>query len=228
MKHSHAGFKRQPDSALNPVERISEMLFGLFMALTFVGAISAATAGKDEVRTMFFAALGCNLAWGLVDAIMYLVRTATDRGRSLALMHAVQTEPDASAARELIVHRLTERSLLGVMPGLITPAELEAFRMRVAALPHARKRAPVGRKDFLASFLIFVIVVSATFPVVVPFILIEQVELAKHVSRAVALAMLFCGGFALGRYAGFSSWKSGLTMTGLGTLLVVAIKILGG
>jgi len=27
---------------LSPVDRVSEMLFGLFMALTFVGAVSAA------------------------------------------------------------------------------------------------------------------------------------------------------------------------------------------
>ena len=40
------------------------MLFGLFMALTFVGAVSAATSRREELRTMFIAALGCNLAWG--------------------------------------------------------------------------------------------------------------------------------------------------------------------
>ena len=51
------------------------------MALTFVGAVSVAEAGHDPVREMFIAALGCNLAWGLVDAVMYVVRTVTDRGR---------------------------------------------------------------------------------------------------------------------------------------------------
>src|SRR5258705_9872571 len=89
------------ESVLSPVERISEMLFGLFMALTFVGAISAATAGREEVRTMFIAALGCNLAWGLVDAVMYLVRTATDRGRSLAFMRAVRAATDHETGRRL-------------------------------------------------------------------------------------------------------------------------------
>ena len=58
----------------------SEMLFGLFMALTFVGAVSVAGAGREQVHELFVAAFGCNLAWGLVDAIMYLVRTVTDRG----------------------------------------------------------------------------------------------------------------------------------------------------
>ena len=65
------------------MDRVSEMLFGLFMALTFVGAVSVAEQGDAHIRAMFIAALGCNLAWGLVDAVMYLVRTVTDRGRLL-------------------------------------------------------------------------------------------------------------------------------------------------
>ena len=65
---------------MNPVDRVSELLFGLFMALTFVGAVSVADSGPAEIRTMLAAALGCNLAWGLADAIMYLVRPVTIGG----------------------------------------------------------------------------------------------------------------------------------------------------
>jgi hypothetical protein len=35
---------------LDPVERISEVLFGLIMVLTFTGSLSAAEAGRAEVR----------------------------------------------------------------------------------------------------------------------------------------------------------------------------------
>jgi hypothetical protein len=38
------------------------------MAMTVVGSLSIATAGQNEVRTVMTAALGCNLAWGLVGA----------------------------------------------------------------------------------------------------------------------------------------------------------------
>ena len=72
---------------LDPVERVSEMCFGLFMALTFVGAV-AALGGSDSPQKMFAAALGCNLAWGLVDAVMYLVRTIVGRGREITLARA--------------------------------------------------------------------------------------------------------------------------------------------
>ena len=80
----------------------------------------------------------------------------------------------------------------------------------------------------LAAVAIFLIVVVSTFPVVLPFTLIGDVGTAKNVSRAIALVMLFVGGLALGRYAGYGSWKVGFMMVGLGTALVIAINALGG
>jgi hypothetical protein len=85
-----------------------------------------------------------------------------------------------------------------------------------------------GGLNLVAALAIFAIVVAATFPVVLLFMMIEDVATASNVSRAVALAMLFFGGLALGRYAGYGSWKVGFMMAGLGTGLVGAIKALGG
>ena len=82
--------------------------------------------------------------------------------------------------------------------------------------------------DLLAAVGIFLIVVASTFPVVLPFAVIHDVATAKFASRAIALAMLFFGGLALGRFAGYGSWKAGLLMAGLGTALVTAIRALGG
>ena len=67
---------------LDPVDRVSEILFGLIMAVTIVGSLSVATAGRNDVSVVLWGALGCNLAWGLVDAVMFLVRTATERTRN--------------------------------------------------------------------------------------------------------------------------------------------------
>jgi len=216
------------ESVLSPVERISEMLFGLFMALTFVGAMSAATSGRQEVHTMFIAALGCNFAWGFVDAVMYLVRTATDRGRSLTFMRAVQAAGDPATGRALVGRRLRERFVLRTSANLISSSEIEAIRARIMALPPTPRRAALEREDLLAGVTIFVIVVAATLPVVLPFAFIADVSVAKHISRAIAVTMLFFGGLALGRYAGYGSWQAGLTMAGLGTGLVIVINALGG
>jgi hypothetical protein len=212
---------REP--VLSIVERVSEMLFGLYMALTFIGAVSIADAGTDNIRKMMIAALGCNLAWGLVDAVMYVVRSLTERGRRLSLVQAVRAEPDAAAGCALLRNAFPRAVI-----DLVSPGEFEAIRQRLLALPTVPDRPRLDRNDFFAALGIFVIVVAATFPVVLPFMLLDNVDAAKNLSRAIALSTLFLGGLALGRYAGYGSWRTGLGMAGLGAVLVVAINALGG
>ena len=50
---------------LDPVDRASEILFGLIMVLTFTVSLNVTEAGRSDVRAMLVGALGCNLAWGL-------------------------------------------------------------------------------------------------------------------------------------------------------------------
>jgi hypothetical protein len=54
---------------LDPVERTSEILFGLIMVLTFTGSISVAEAGQAEMREPG-RGRRVQLAWGIVDAVM--------------------------------------------------------------------------------------------------------------------------------------------------------------
>ena len=211
---------REP--VVNPVDRVSELIFGLLMALSFVGAVSVADGGNDEIGALFVAAFGCNLAWGAVDAVMYLVRTVVDRGRFLSLVRAVRAAGDDGG------RRLIARSLSRDVADLVSPAEVEAIRRRMAALPAPPDRPTLGSDDLRAALAIFLLVVASTFPVVVPFALFDDVALAKNVSRVIALLMLFAGGLALGRYAGYGSWRVGLLMAGLGTALVGVIRALGG
>ena len=90
------------------------------MALTFVGAVSAVTAGEDAGRKMLYTALGCNLAWGLADAVMFLVRTLANRGRRLTLALAVdKREADAFATAV----RLLRNALPKSMKSLIADTE---------------------------------------------------------------------------------------------------------
>ncbi|BAO91597.1 VIT1/CCC1 transporter family protein [Caballeronia cordobensis] len=214
---------RERERVLDTVDRVSEMCFGLFMALTFVGTVSAATSGEDAGRKMLFTALGCNLAWGLADAVMYLVRTIADRARRHALALAVQRERNAAAG----VRALRERVSAALDP-FISDADLEAIRKRIAASEALPERARFVRADFLAALAIFIIIVLSTFPVAAPFVIFTHVPTALLISRVLTLAMLFICGFALGGYAGWSGWKAGLSMMALGVLLTMAIIALGG
>src|SRR5512139_2938519 len=189
--------KEKRQRVLDPVSRISEIIFGVLMALSFTGALNAATAGREEVRTMMLTALGCNLAWGLVDAVMYLVATMTGRARNLTLLSIVRGAEDPRTAHDTIADALP-----GKLGEAIGEEGLEDMRRRLVALPDVPSRVRLGRDDYAGAFGVFLLVALSTFPVVIPFMLISTTALAMRVSNGVALVMLFIGGFQLGRYAG--------------------------
>jgi len=209
-------------SVLDPVDRISEIIFGLIMAVTIVGSLSVASAGREDVRTVLFAALGCNLAWGLVDAVMYLVQTLTERTRNLVLTRQlIGLAP--SDARRLIAEELPPH-----VAAFTGPEELEAMHRRLhdLSLP---TRPGLKRDDYVGALGIFLLVVLATFPVVVPFIVLRDVALAMDLSRVLSLVMLFLAGLMLGRHAGHARpIRTGLAMAVLGAVLITAVKALGG
>jgi hypothetical protein len=218
------GKEKEPrERVLDPISRISEIIFGVLMALSFTGSLNVATSGREEVRTMMLTALGCNLAWGLVDGVMYLMATLTERARNLTLLNRVRGAVDPKEAHSTIAD---------VLPGRLGEAigadGLEDMRRRLAALPEVPARARLGREDFLGAIGVFLLVVLSTFPVVVPFMFFSEMVLAMRVSNAVALVMLFIGGYHLGRYAGGVAWKTGLAMAAVGGVLVSIIMALGG
>ena len=91
---------RQRERLLDPIARMSEVLFGLIMALTFTTTLEL-TAGRDDVRTLLVGVIGCNIAWGLVDAVMFLIASLTERGHGRLTIRAVR-----SAARQEDAHRV--------------------------------------------------------------------------------------------------------------------------
>ena len=209
------------EALLDPIDRVSEILFGLIMAVTIIGSVSVASAGRAEVRTAMVAALGCNLAWGLVDAVMYLVRTLTERTRNRTLASLVRNASDQDA------HRLIERSLPPHVAALSGPAEIEGMRRQLLVLPDVTRG--LRSEDFFAAFGIFLLVVLATFPVALPFLVFDDAALAMRVSQGVAVVMLFGAGFVLGRHAGHRRpIVTGGAMALLGVALIASVKALGG
>jgi VIT1/CCC1 family predicted Fe2+/Mn2+ transporter len=208
---------------LDPAERISEVLFGLIMVLTFTGSLSVADAGRDDVRAMLIGALGCNLAWGIIDGILYVMGSLAERGRNLRTYLAVRDAADPGKARKLIADALPS-----VVASVVEPAELDSLHERLVQLPEPPKRARVSGEDCLGAVGVFLLVFLSTFPVTVPFMLMDGVQQAMRTSNAIAVALLFVCGFAYGRYIGRSAWGFGASMVVLGTVLVALTIALGG
>jgi hypothetical protein len=207
---------------LDPIARTSEVLFGLIMALTFTGTLSAATAQHEDVRSLLIGMIGCNIAWGLVDAVMFLMTAITERGHSLLMLQAVH-----GAARPDEAHAVIKRAMPPIVAAIMTPAELEPIRQGLAGLPELPRKG-FNREDWLGAVGVFLLVFLSTFPLVIPFLVIGDVRLALRVSNGIAVAMLFMTGYWLAKHGGYSPWRTGLSMTLLGVMLVVITIALGG
>jgi hypothetical protein len=211
-----------PDRILDPMDRISEVLFGLIMALTFTCTLAVATATQIEVRTMLIGALGCNLAWGIIDGGVYLLARLNQRGRAILNWRSVREAADAGAAQRIVADALPP-----LVASVVEPAQLESIRQRLHQLPEpARPR--LTRSDWLGALAICLLSFLSTFPIVIPFLLIGDARLALRVSNAVAIAMLLLCGLMFGRYAGFHPVAMGLAFVALGSAMVGVAIALGG
>jgi uncharacterized membrane protein YedE/YeeE len=208
---------------LEPMERISEVLFGLIMVLTFTCSFSVASAGREEVRTMLIGALGCNLAWGIIDAVFYLMACFSAHGHNILQLNAVRTIEDPEDA-----HRVIANALPPLVASVLSPAEFEVMRQRLSQLQEPPAHPRLSLNNWLGALGVFLIVFASTLPVVLPFIFVRDPRLALRTSNAVAVVLLFLVGYRFGHYAGHRPWRMGLAMVILGSALVGITISLGG
>lgn len=211
------------DRVLDPVSRTSEILFGLIMVLSFTCSLSVANIGREDVREMLIGALGCNLAWGIIDAFFYLMSVAVERGRERFLLMQLRSNTDQAVARGLLEDILPE-----FLIGSFSPTAFEDVKRHLLRAAQQSQGALLRWQDFRAAWKVFTLVFLSTFPVAVPFIILNEAELALRVSNAIALLLLFALGFSVGRYAGRRAWAWGLGTTVIGAALVSVTIALGG
>jgi len=212
-----------PKRVLDPIDRVSEVLFGLIMVLTFTGSLSVADAGREDVRTMLIAALGCNLAWGIIDAVLFLMSILAEKARALMIHRAVRSADDPQEA-----HRLIADAVPPLLASILEPAELTSIHQRLNQLPDPPKGARLDRAAWLGAVGVFLLVFLSTFPVVIPFLLMQNAVPALRVSNAIAVAMLFITGVVYGHVIGYHRWMTGTAMVILGLVLVGITILLGG
>lgn len=208
---------------LDPLERSSEVLFGVIMVLTFTVSLRVARADKLQVREMVIAILGCNLAWGVIDGIMYLMSCVSERGHSIKVLRRVHREPRPEQANQIIADALPP-----IVASVIPPPALDLMQQRLRQLPEPPARPRLNRDDWRGAISVFLLVFLTTFPIVLPFFLIPRIRMAARVSDVIGMVMLFFAGYSYGRYAGHSKWGWGFSMVLIGAMMVGLTIGLGG
>jgi len=187
--------------------------------------LSVAQAGREDIRAMLIGALGCNLAWGIIDAVLYLMGCLAEPGRELLALQALRKAADPQQAQQIIADALPPS-----VASVLQPAELETIRQRLKELPEPPDRARLTKGDWRGGLSVFLRVFLVTFPVLIPFLFMPRAgpALRLRVSNAIAIGLLFLTGYAFGRITGRRPWLRGIAMVILGFILVGITMALGG
>jgi len=210
------------ESALSPFERGAEIIFGILMAVSVTAAFEITAETGLDVRALMLAALGCNLAWGLIDGVIYLLQVQFERHR----VHRMALELRAIQSEDTFRERVAAE-----VPPLVAQAmTADSFDyLRRAVQGYAKARPDYwGWRELAAAGLICALVFGSTFPLVLPFMLLEEPQRALQVSKAISVAMLFVLGWKLGRWSGASPFWSGVLLATGGVVLAVVCIALGG
>jgi VIT1/CCC1 family predicted Fe2+/Mn2+ transporter len=220
--------KRFVPKYLDPASRLGEILFGLIMVLTVtLSAGLTADDGRAGVRQLLAAAIGCNLAWGIIDAVMYVMNCITERSGKVRLIEAVQRARDARAALDIIQNEVESE-----LQSLLNPEEREAFSRSI--LNHVAKaritstRTRVTKDDLYGAFACFWLVFVSCLPAAIPFFIFSQLHFALRVSNFLLIVLLFLVGRKWAQHAGTDRRIAGTAMVITGLVLVGVAILLGG
>jgi len=212
---------------LDPGSRMGEVLFGLIMTLTFtLGAgMVIQEEGREGARQMLIGILGCNLAWGIIDGVLYVLGRVFERGRLRRIGHAIRKSLAEDDARRIIAGELDET---------FVPFTDHAMREQLygAVAERVRREPPspnrIRRDDLLGGLAAGLLVFACSVPALLPFLVMDNLHLALRVSNAILLGLLFVVGWRAASHTLARPWLSGLVFLLLGTLLVAMAIPLGG
>jgi len=211
---------------LDPVDTLGELIFGLIMVLTFT--LGARLLGADEPtdgKELLIAAIGCNIAWGIIDGFLFLLIRVFERRRIASLHAALAAQPEHAIDLALLRDELdSELTTLG-------EADVrERFYVAIAAAARRTKpgKVQVTLNDLRGAALVCCLVVATAIPAALPFMFISDAYVALRVSNAILSGLLFLVGFRWGKHIGASPVLAGLLIMSIGVALVLVAIPLGG
>ena len=215
--------RKLPGPILEPMDRIAETLFGVIMALTFTCTLGVEIGDDIKVRTMLIAALGCNLAWGIIDGGVYLITRINIESRKIATLGALRDAADSDGARRVLADALHP-----VLASNVSEEQIDTLRGKLRQMPVLPERARLTKRDALGALAVCLLCFISTLPIALPFLLIDDGRTALRASNAVAVAMLFLCGYAFGYRSGLQPWTTALAMVAFGSAMVGVAILLGG
>jgi VIT1/CCC1 family predicted Fe2+/Mn2+ transporter len=171
------------------------------------------------------ALVGCNIAWGVIDAVFYLMGSLFSRNRRVRFVRQLQ----AAASDEEAISLIREEFALGGEPPTRAEDRAAFHRSVLEMLRHASaQRAHFRSEEFAAAAIILVLVSLTALPGLIPLLLIDHVDSALRSANALQVVLLFVIGYRWAHYAGTPGWRGAMIVGLLGVALVLVAVALGG
>jgi len=199
---------------------LAEAFYGIWMVVVVTSTIRAVDQPTaDTVRVMMGAALGVNIAWGIIDGLTVMWANMVDRTKELELVNSLRTDHGDRALRDRV-----DRALRGTIVGNLSMEQrTRVVEMLEGGQPMEEVRVRSGREDYEAAVATALINFVLIFPVTLPYILfMNDLTLAMRTSQVIAL-LLFAGlGYA---YARNAKWNKLVTpiVFALAMLIVIIV-----
>jgi VIT1/CCC1 family predicted Fe2+/Mn2+ transporter len=214
------------DRYLDPADSLSEILFGLIMTLTFtLGAGIFVREDPDAARELLIATVGCNIAWGMIDGLMYLAGQRFERGRRARLADVIRGERNGERAMRLVAEEMDE-----LLERVTEPSARAALYRNIVR--SVQEGAPpsvrLSRGDVHGALASFVLVFFSSVPAALPFLWIDEPWFALRISNAILIALLFGVGYRWARHTSLPPFRFGFSLMVGGLLMVLLAIALGG
>jgi VIT1/CCC1 family predicted Fe2+/Mn2+ transporter len=214
------------DRALSPADSLSEILFGLIMTLTFtLGAGILVREDPDAAQGLLAATLGCNIAWGLIDGLMYLAGQRFERGRRARLADAIRAEANEEKAARLVASELNE-----ILERVTEPGDRDSLYRRIVRSVRSGDTPSMRLtgEDWYGAVASFLLVFFCTLPAALPFAFVEDTRRALRLSNAILIGLLFVVGYRWARHTSLPPVRTGFSLMAGGLGMVLVAIALGG
>ncbi len=210
---------------LEPSERMSELLFGLIMTLTFtLGASLVIEEGPEATRELLISVIGCNIAWGIIDGLLYIFNAMYARGAPYRAALALRKRGPEISRQKLREH--LDQEYAGALTDRTKEAVCSELIQALSQL--APERVRMTREDLWGALASFWLVFATAIPAVAPFLVFDDRMLAIRVSNLLLVALLYVIGLEWAGYINANRQRIALGMAFFGLLLVQFTIALGG
>jgi len=203
---------------------MSELLFGLIMALTFtLGASLVVKEGPDATRELLIGVLGCNIAWGIIDGLLFIFNSMYGRGWVNRAIYLYKKNGRDGVGKGI------ENHLENTFGASLTGETNEAIRREVTDHIMSARTISVrlNRDDIFGAIASFILVAITAAPAVIPFLIFNDYLIALRVSNFVMIGLIYWIGCQWAAHIGANRQWVGISMA-IGCLLIVQLTILLG